>query len=80
MKSSVTTLWPLDLPQIQLVYPDFSYDEVKVTDTLVLSRLIRANLKADDFDAGYTLEQMPKRLYGSHSLKAWGMRTQPRER
>ena len=63
-----------DLPQIQLVYPDFSYDEVKVTDTLVLSRLIRANLKADDFDAGYTLEQMPKRLYGSHSLKAWGMR------
>ena len=29
----------------QLVYPDFSCDGVKVTDTLVLSRLIRANLK-----------------------------------
>lgn len=60
-----------DIPAIQKVFPAFSTDGVKVTDTLVLSRLIRADLKNDDFlDAPH----LPKKLYGSHSLKAWGIR------
>jgi len=63
-----------DLSVLAKLYPQFSTDGIKVTDTLVLSRLIRANLRDDDHAAGYTLEQLHKRLYGSHSLKAWGLR------
>ena len=63
-----------DLAVLAKLYPQFSTDGIKVTDTLVLSRLIRANLRDDDHAAGYTLEQLHKRLYGSHSLKAWGLR------
>ena len=63
-----------DLAVLAKLYPHFSTDGIKITDTLVLSRLIRANLRDDDHAAGYTLEQLHKRLYGSHSLKAWGLR------
>ena len=63
-----------DFPAIKKFYPDFNTRGITVTDTLVLSRVIRANLRNEDFDKGWTLEQMPKRLYGSHSLKAWGIR------
>ena len=56
------------------LHPTFSTEGIKVTDTLVLARLIRANQREDDHAAGYTLEQFPKRLFGSHSLKAWGLR------
>lgn len=60
-----------DIPAIQKLYPTFSTDGITVTDTLVLSRLIRADLKNDDF---ISAPNLPKRLYGSHSLKAWGIR------
>jgi len=60
-----------DIPAIQKLYPFFSLDGITVTDTLVLSRLIRADLKNDDF---ISAPNLPKRLYGSHSLKAWGIR------
>lgn len=63
-----------DIPAIQKLYPDFSTDRIIVTDTLVLSRLIRGNLKNDDFEQCLTNQAFPKRLHGSHSLKAWGMR------
>jgi len=59
-----------DLVQIRKVFPQFSTDAV-VTDTLVLSRLIRSDLKNDDF---IQAQHLPKKLYGSHSLKAWGIR------
>tara|TARA_B100000287_G_scaffold122477_1_gene114369 strand:+ start:33693 stop:35453 length:1761 start_codon:yes stop_codon:yes gene_type:complete len=59
-----------DLPAIQKVYPNFS-PKGKVTDTLVISRLIEADLVNTDFDTSVSL---PKKLYGSHSLKAWGLR------
>ena len=39
-----------DLPLISKLYPDFSTDGITVTDTLVLSRLIRSDLKNDDFN------------------------------
>ena len=60
-----------DVPCIKKLYPAFSTDGVKVTDTLVLSRLIRSDLKNDDF---ISAPHLPKKLYGSHSLKAWGIR------
>lgn len=44
-----------------------------VVDTLVCSRLLHANLK--DTDAGLLRSgRITGKLYGSHSLKAWGMR------
>ena len=58
-----------DIPAIRKVFPQFSVDEMTVTDTLVLSRLIRPDLKNEDF-----LSELPKKLHGSHSLKAWGHR------
>ena len=63
-----------DIPAIQKLYPFFSTDSITVTDTLVLSRLIKGNLKQDDFEKCWTNEAFPKRLHGSHSLKAWGIR------
>jgi len=64
-----------DLPCIKKLHPDFNTDGIKVVDTLVLSRLIRADLKNEDFSTQWTTAKaLPKRLYGSHSLEAWGLR------
>ena len=49
-----------DIPAIQKLYPFFSTDGITVTDTLVLSRLIRADLKNDDF---ISAPNLPKRPY-----------------
>lgn len=45
----------------------------KVTDTLVLSRLIWSDLKERDFEK-HQRDLFPSSLIGSHSLKAWGVR------
>ena len=63
-----------DIPAIKKLYPNFSTEGIKVTDTLVLSRLIKADLKEDDARKSWAEERLPRRLYGSHSLEAWGMR------
>lgn len=63
-----------DIPAIKKIYPDFNIDNVKVTDTLVLSRLIRSDLKNDDYNSRMTMTEFPKKYLGSHSLKAWGLR------
>jgi len=60
-----------DIPAICKVYPDFK-TKAKQTDTLVLSQLIKGDLKNEDFIT--QPPELPKRLYGSHSLKAWGHR------
>jgi DNA polymerase I-like protein with 3'-5' exonuclease and polymerase domains len=36
--------------------------------------LIKNELFAEDAERGFTQEEFPKRLWGSHSLKAWGLR------
>jgi len=64
-----------DFKVIKKLYPSWHF-EGKRTDTLVLSRLIRADLKNEDFTYNWSTEIMPKKLFGSHSLKAWGMRLQ----
>ena len=46
----------------------------KITDTLVLSRLMHTNLAEDDRVGNLKEEVLPSRLVGSHGLKAWGYR------
>lgn len=59
-----------DIPAIQKLYPNFK--PKKAIDTLVLGRLAFPNLKDKDF------VQRPLdldiKLYGRHTLKAWGQR------
>ena len=62
-----------DIPALQIVYPEWSTSAI-VTDTLILSRLVRGDLFNDDAERNFTQERFPKRLWGSHSLKAWGLR------
>lgn len=64
-----------DIPALIKVYPNFSLDGVKITDTLVLSRLIKADLRNEDYERNMPIEDFPRKHHGSHSLKAWGYRT-----
>jgi len=60
-----------DLPLIKRIYPFFTYPAV-IVDTLLLSRLYHPNLY--DIDKKQEWKDMPTKLYGSHSLKAYGYR------
>ena len=62
-----------DLPALQKIYPSFSVSEDSVIDTLVLSRLIHSDLRSSD-SIYTTTGRLPNKLWGSHSLKAWGYR------
>lgn len=62
-----------DIPVIQKLYPWFTIDPTKVFDTLVATRLIWANIKDTD-TALLKQEKLPGKLFGSHSLAAWGYR------
>jgi DNA polymerase I len=62
-----------DLPVIQKLYPWFTYDPAKVIDTMVCTRLIWSHIK--EIDAGLMKKgTLPGKLFGSHSLAAWGHR------
>ena len=60
-----------DLPLIKRLYPFFEYPPV-IIDTLLLSRLYHPNLL--DIDKKNEWKDMPTKLYGSHSLEAYGYR------
>ena len=60
-----------DLPLIKRLYPFFEYPPV-IVDTLLLSRLYHPNLL--DIDKKQEWKDMPTKLYGSHSLEAYGYR------
>ncbi len=60
-----------DLPLIKRLYPFFTYPPV-IVDTLLLSRLYHPNLL--DIDKKQEWKDMPTKLYGSHSLEAYGYR------
>jgi DNA polymerase-1 len=62
-----------DIPVIQKLYPWFTVDQSKVFDTLVATRLIWANIKDTDTSL-LKQEKLPGKLFGSHSLAAWGYR------
>lgn len=62
-----------DLPAIKKLYPGFTISTKNIVDSLVLSRLIYSDLK--NSDSVYTSTgRLPQKLWGSHSLKAWGYR------
>ena len=60
-----------DLPLIKKLYSFFTYPPV-IVDTLLLSRLYHPNLY--DIDKKHEWKDMPTKLYGSHSLEAYGYR------
>lgn len=62
-----------DIPAIQKLYPEWK-PKGKVIDTLVLSRLIKADLMSDDATCAVHPNGFTRSLWGSHSLKAWGLR------
>ena len=60
-----------DLPMIKENFPDFEFDG-ELLDTLVLSRLFYPHIADRDYEV--RPQGMPQRLYGRHSLEAWGYR------
>jgi DNA polymerase I-like protein with 3'-5' exonuclease and polymerase domains len=60
-----------DIPVIQSLYPFFEYSG-NVLDTLILSRLFYPDILNRDFRKRPI--GMPPKLYGRHSLEAWGYR------
>ncbi len=60
-----------DIPQAQKHYPFFRKLMAKHWDTLILSRIFHPNLL--DIDLKRKWRYMPARLYGSHSLEAYGI-------
>lgn len=65
-----------DLAVLQHKYPEFTPKYPVFIDTLVISRLFFPNLMDIDFGKARQRENyaLPKRLYGSHGLEAWGYR------
>jgi hypothetical protein len=61
-----------DLRAIQKVYPDF-YTEALIRDTLVMARMMFANVKETDFRLN-AKGQLPGQQIGRQGLKAWGYR------
>lgn len=62
-----------DIPVLKKLYPWFDIPQAQVLDTMVLARLIYTNIK--DIDMGLLKKQkLPGRLFGSHSLEAYGYR------
>ena len=60
-----------DLPVIRKLYPWFNRNPY-VIDTLLLSRLYHQDLI--NIDKKHNWDQMPLKLYGRHSLEAYGYR------
>lgn len=60
-----------DIPLIKEQFPDFA-PRGQVIDTLVLSRLYYPHISDRDYER--RPDGMPQRLYGRHSLEAWGYR------
>ena len=62
-----------DIPVIRKLYPFYTFAAARIIDTLITTRLIWPKEKLYDMDTEqYT--QVPPKLRGSPSLKAWGYR------
>lgn len=60
-----------DLIVLRKLFPNFRTPS-KITDTLILSRLVYPDMKERDFQRLKT--DFPKQLIGRHSLESWGYR------
>ena len=58
-----------DLEVLRRLY-DFEIPVKQVTDTLIISRLLHADLREED----KALQRIEPKFWGSHSLEAWGYR------
>ena len=61
-----------DFPVLEKLYKWKSKSNLKVSDTLVLCKLSDPDVQNTDFRK--KIDDMPIKLYGSHSLEAWGWR------
>lgn len=59
-----------DLPLLKKLYGWDRRPASRLIDTLIVARLLRPNTKTDDFGR----INFDKKLIGSHSLRAWGLR------
>lgn len=62
-----------DVPVIQKLYPGFYIPTSQMVDTLTLARVTWADIKESDKRL-LQRKVLPGKLWGSHSLKAWGYR------
>jgi DNA polymerase I-like protein with 3'-5' exonuclease and polymerase domains len=62
-----------DIPVIKKLYPFYTFKAARKIDTLICTRLIWPKEKLYDIDSEQ-YQEVPKGLYGSASLKAWGYR------
>lgn len=62
-----------DIPVIDKFYPNNKINHAAVVDTLVLARLIYAHIAVGDAEL-LAKGKLAGRLFGSHSLEAWGYR------
>ncbi|MGY5795191.1 DNA polymerase len=62
-----------DIPVCKKLFPWFK-PMGRVSDTLIVSRLVWSNLKNDDWNRIRAGTNYPKHLCGRHSLEAWGHR------
>lgn len=62
-----------DIPAIQKVYPEWK-TEAEIFDTIVVSRLIWADIKDLDFKKISLDKSFPPKMIGKHSLESWGHR------
>lgn len=60
-----------DVPVLKKLYPEWTCN--KVTDTMVMARVIWPDVQDSDW-ARFRKNLLPAKLVGSHSLKAWGYR------
>lgn len=56
------------------LYPDCGIDKVKHLDTLVMSRLLYADIGSALDDKLRRMGKLPPKFYGKHSIEAWGHR------
>ena len=62
-----------DIPVIRKLYPFYTFAAARIIDTLITTRLIWPKEKLYDMDTEQYM-QVPPKLRGSASLKAWGYR------
>ena len=60
-----------DIPAIKHVYPKWE-TKADLKDTLVISRLIWADIKDLDFKNFHSNKKFPPKMIGKHSLESWG--------
>ncbi len=61
-----------DLPAMKLIFPDFEV-EGSIVDTLVMARMVFADIKDSDFRLS-AKGQLEGKLIGTQGLEAWGQR------